>query len=169
MEEGSMFTRVRALSGALGIFVLTVGAASATTAISSADMTAHEGPGDEYKTLWVVSAGSRVDIRECNPFQWCFVIQQDKQGWVHVDRVEGPHGQDASGPVSASADATTGGSGGGAAGSKTRPGDTRTTRTFAGGGSSSSSGGGSDGDRSAPFSGTVDVSPPSGPSLTLKH
>jgi hypothetical protein len=94
-----MLSSLRAPLGAALIFVLGAGAAPAATAVSSADMAVREGPGDEYKVLFTVAAGSQVDLRACNAFQWCLVVQHDGQGWVHVKAVEHASGGKSGGGV----------------------------------------------------------------------
>jgi hypothetical protein len=106
-----MFSGFRAPLGAMFMLVLAAGPASAGSAVSSADMIVREGPGDEFKMLWTVAAGSQVDVRECNPFQWCFVTQRDREGWVHVRRIDEAPGRrgggagvaDSGGPSSSTA------------------------------------------------------------------
>ena len=46
--------------------VLGAGSALAAQAVTSADMTLRQGPGDHYKHLATIVAGSQVDLRECD-------------------------------------------------------------------------------------------------------
>ncbi len=78
----------RAPLGAVLLLALVATPALAGKAVTSAAMTLREGPGDSFAELIHISAGSLVDLHECNERQWCRVDYRDWRGWVHVRGVE---------------------------------------------------------------------------------
>lgn len=134
----------RAPLGAILLVALAATPALAGKAVTSAAMSLREGPGESYTELAHISAGSLVDLRECNTRQWCHVFYRQLEGWVHVRGVEqanhrgGGGGQNAidiadgnSGGANGDGSSAGGGSTGGGSG-RSRP---------SGGGSSGGGGG----------------------------
>lgn len=120
----------RAPLGAMLLLALVATPTFAGKAVTSADMTLREGPGDSYRTLLTIAAGSTVDLRECDREQWCRVIHHDVTGWVHVKRIDKPRGGGGGGvgtPGASGGSDTAmtggdpGGPGGKKGGSRTRP------------------------------------------------
>ena len=87
----------RAPAWAVLAFILCPAPLLASSAMVSQDLVVREGPGEEYKNVWTLFAGMRVDVRECKPTNWCFVVADDgKEGWIHA-RFEVP-GTDSADP-----------------------------------------------------------------------
>lgn len=144
--------------GAVFVLMLSAGSVLAGAAVVSTDMTAREGPGDEFKPVWTVVAGMRVDVRECDVHQWCLVEYEGRPGWVHVRLATADSGN--GGSDSADAGASGGGSvTGGDKGGSTTGGDH---------GPGGSGGGDSGGGRQSPTSGggNFERAPPSASAAT---
>jgi uncharacterized protein YraI len=100
---------------------LYAGSAFAGSAVLNSDMTAFEGPGDNYRPVLNLVAGQRIDVIECNFKQWCQIEHDGTLGWVHAslaapkksggDGSAGVPGSDSG--DTASGGGTTGGSSGG--------------------------------------------------------
>jgi Bacterial SH3 domain len=63
---------------------LFAGSAMAGSAVLNSDMTAFDGPGDNYRPVLHLVAGQRIDILECDFKQWCQVEHDGTKGWVHA-------------------------------------------------------------------------------------
>lgn len=77
-----MFSRLRSAILAVGLLILTAGAATAFPAQVGPNSNLRWGPGMEFPVQIVVPAGSIVDVENCDD-RWCFVRWEEYEGFIH--------------------------------------------------------------------------------------
>jgi hypothetical protein len=164
---------------------LYAGSALAGSAVLNSDMTAFDGPGDNYRPVLNLVAGQRIDILECNFKQWCQIEHDGTLAWVHASlaapKKAGNGGTEGT-PESESGDTASGGGNAGGGGSNgggklpkfskvggeiTQTGDSGGSGGGSGGSGggttarqrASAGGGGSDGSSSMPASVATEIAP----------
>jgi uncharacterized protein YraI len=73
--------KIKSLSLAGGLLLLSVGAATAAPGVVSNDLNLRSGPGTGYRVLDVLPAGSTVDVLGCGG-DWCRVSSAEGTGYA---------------------------------------------------------------------------------------
>ena len=83
---------VASLMLALGLMIVSAGAAQAADAFTTADVSMRAGPSTDYPRVMVLRAGTSVTVYGClQDYRWCDASFQNARGWVAATYLSYPY------------------------------------------------------------------------------